>query len=47
MKKLETNWIVIFHFPIEKAKMNAPRLWKKCHTAHGTGQGATLFVRLF
>jgi hypothetical protein len=41
MKKLEIDcqwqnklfWIVIFHFSIGKAKINAPRLWKECLTA--------------
>jgi hypothetical protein len=35
-------FMVIFHFSIGKAAVNALRLWKECLT--GIGQGAAVFV---
>jgi hypothetical protein len=37
--------VVIFHFSIGKAAVNAPRLWKECLA--GISQGATVFVAAF
>jgi hypothetical protein len=37
--------VVIFHFSIGKAAVNAPRLWKECLA--GISQGATLLVAAF
>jgi hypothetical protein len=37
--------IIIFHFSIGKAEMNAPRFWKDCIT--GIGQDSTVFVAAF
>jgi hypothetical protein len=43
--RTELFLIVIFHFPIGKAALNAPRLWKECLS--GISQGATVFVAAF
>jgi hypothetical protein len=36
--RTELFLIVIFHFPIGKAAMNAPRLWKECLLRHWPGR---------